>query len=107
VKRGAPLRRITPLQRRTPLRVRRSDPPELIKAKKIVRERSGGRCEARIASICTGRATDAHHVKMRSRGGQHDPSNLLDVCRRCHEWIGNNPRSAHQMGFVKHSWEDE
>jgi hypothetical protein len=96
----------SPLKRRTPLVSRISDPPELRKAKKAVRERSGGKCEARIPSVCTGRATDAHHVKMRSRGGKHDPSNLLDVCRRCHDWIGSNPRSATQVGFLKHSWDE-
>jgi predicted restriction endonuclease len=106
VKRGGPLRRGTPLQRRQPLRTRIREPYELRKAKKIVKERSGGRCEARIPSVCTGRAMDAHHVKMRSRGGKHDASNLLHLCRRCHQWIDDNPRSATQMGLLKHSWED-
>jgi hypothetical protein len=26
--------------------------------------------------------------------------------RRCHEWVDSNPRSAAQMGLLKHSWED-
>jgi hypothetical protein len=96
----------TPLKRKTPLRAKITEPSELRKAKKIVKERSGGRCEARIPSVCTGRATDAHHVKMRSRGGKHDPGNLLDVCRHCHDWIDANPRSATQMGLLKHSWDE-
>jgi 5-methylcytosine-specific restriction endonuclease McrA len=107
VKRGGQLRRLTPLQRRTPLRPRISDPYVLRKAKKIVKERSGGRCEARIPSICTGRASEVHHVKSRARGGSHNPDQLLDCCSRCHFWITTNPRSAHQMGFLKHSWENE
>ena len=106
MKRGGPLQRKTPLTRQTPLRARVSEPNELRKAKKVVKERSGERCDARVPSVCTGRATDAHHVKMRSRGGKHDPSNLLDVCRRCHDWIDDNPRTATQMGLLNHSWED-
>lgn len=101
------LHRQAPLVRRTPLRANITEPSELRKAKKIIKQRSGGRCEARIPSVCTGQATDAHHVKRRSRGGKHDPSNLLAVCRRCHDFIGANPRSATQMGLLKHSWDDE
>jgi 5-methylcytosine-specific restriction endonuclease McrA len=97
----------TPLKRKTPLRAKITEPDELRKAKKIVKERSGGRCEARIPSICTGRASEVHHVKSRARGGSHNPNQLLDCCSRCHFWITTNPRSATQMGLLKHSWEAE
>jgi 5-methylcytosine-specific restriction endonuclease McrA len=95
----------SPLRRRTPLRVKISDPPELRKAKLLVRERSAGKCEGRIPSVCIGRAAEVHHVKSRARGGAHDISNLLDLCRPCHRFVTENPRSATQMGLLKHSWE--
>jgi hypothetical protein len=96
----------SPIKRKTPLRARKADPPELIKAKEIVRQRSGGRCEGRIPSICIGRAAEVHHVKSRARGGDHDPSNLKDLCTPCHRFVTENLRSATEMGLLKHSWED-
>jgi 5-methylcytosine-specific restriction endonuclease McrA len=100
MKRGGPLRRLTPLRSKT------SDPSELRNAKEIVKQRSGGRCEARIPSVCIGRASEVHHIKSRARGGGHDPANLLDLCTPCHRFVTENPRSATQMGFLKHAWED-
>jgi hypothetical protein len=96
-----PLKRGAPLKRRTTLRARISEPYELRKAKKVVRARSGGRCEARIPSICTGRATEAHHIKMRSRGGKHEPENLLDACHACHQHITEHPKWATANGLIK------
>lgn len=49
-------------------------------ARRLVRERSGGDCEVRIAGVCLGRATNWHHRRNRSRGGLWLPSNGLDVC---------------------------
>jgi hypothetical protein len=101
-----PLRRRTPLTRRTPLRARISDPYVLRKAKKIVRECSRGRCEIAIPGLCTGEGTEAHDVKLRSRGGKHDPANLLWADRPCHQFVTDHPHWAAEDGFVKHSWED-
>jgi hypothetical protein len=64
VKRGGPVRRLTPLVRRAPLRARVSEPSELRKAKKIVKQRSGGKCEVRIPSVCSGRAIDRSSTPM-------------------------------------------
>jgi 5-methylcytosine-specific restriction endonuclease McrA len=33
---------------------------------------------------CGERATEAHHIIPRARGGSDDPSNLLALCGRCH-----------------------
>ena len=49
--------------------------------KAFVAERSGGRCEA-----CTMRpARDPHHVVKRSAGGADVPSNVIHLCRPCHD----------------------
>lgn len=60
-------------------------------------ERSGGICESRI--VCQGApGCDPQHVRKRSQGRDDDPANLLWICRLCHEWIENEPRTAHAMG---------
>jgi 5-methylcytosine-specific restriction endonuclease McrA len=107
VKRGGPLRRLTPLRqtaplkRRKPLRARVSDPYELRKARKAVRQRSGGRCEGQIASVCIGKAMHAHHIKRRSGQGKHDPENLVDLCAPCHEWVHANPKQSMDAGLLR------
>ena len=45
-------------------------------------ERCKGRCE-----YCGKRAVDPHHIKYRSQGGSNLPSNLIALCRTCHEDI--------------------
>lgn len=39
--------------------------------------------------------TDSHHVMTKSRGG----TKTVQVCRRCHEWIGRHPKRAEREGF--------
>jgi len=48
---------------------------------KIVRERSGGICE----HCGQNKATDAHHIKLKSQGGLDIAINILHVCRVCHQ----------------------
>ena len=74
----------------------RQDPPELVEAKKLVKWRSGGNCEARIIGVCQGRATNVHHRAGRGFDGCHDPALLLHVCGQgnvsgCHGWIETHP----------------
>ena len=77
----------------------KQDPPELIEAKKAVKWRSGGNCEARIVGVCEGRATEVHHRAGRGFDGCHDPALLLHVCGRgnvsgCHGYIETHPEWA-------------
>lgn len=52
------------------------------------------------------RAVDVHEVKSRARGGSiTDPSNLVCLCRPCHDLITRSPERAHQEGWLKQSWE--
>lgn len=71
------------------------------RAKKRVRERSGGTCEARVEGVCTGRHEHTHHVKLRSRGGSDDPSNLCAICTPCHTWCHAHPMAATWLGLMR------
>ena len=62
-------------------------------------------CEARVVDICTGRAVDMHEALPRSAGGDPtDPANILNVCRPCHDWIGNHPAKAVGLGLHEFRW---
>jgi hypothetical protein len=61
----------------------------------IVRERSGGICE-----ICGAlRASEQHHRRNRSQGGQWQPSNILDLCSADHKFITEHPAMAVRNGW--------
>lgn len=66
--------------------------------------RANGRCEAGTR-WCWGTGQDPHHVKSRARGGSNNLTNLLLVCRPCHDAI-----EQHRPGtgkFRTHSWQAE
>jgi hypothetical protein len=73
---------------------------EYAKAKRQMRKRSKGLCEARLPG-CTIAATDPHHMMRRSAGGEDVASNLLHVCRTCHRYIHEHPAEAIDLGFLK------
>ena len=76
----------------------------------IVKERSGGRCEAAIRNVCLGDAASVHHRQKRSHGGTWAPSNLLHVCGDgtigCHGWIEAHPQRANEGGLWLFAGED-
>lgn len=52
------------------------------------------------------RSVDIHEIVRRSQGGSIlDESNLLAVCRPCHNRIGREPELAFELGLAKHGWE--
>jgi hypothetical protein len=89
--------------------------------KALLRMRSGGRCEVVLSydeleewmwydppgdyerfdwsfigtldARCCRRARDAHHVKKRGQGGEDTLTNLLHVCRACHNQFDAAPQS--------------
>ena len=95
--------------------------------KPLVRERSGGYCEALYVAIrflgesdpegaldalnhqdrCDGRAAHVHHRKYRSRRGSNSPDNLADVSNACHLWIHANPELSNKLGLSLHADESE
>jgi len=51
-------------------------------------------------------SVDIHELVRRSQGGSIiDESNLLAVCRECHNRIGREPQLAFDLGLAKHGWE--
>lgn len=51
-------------------------------------------------------STDVHELVRRSQGGSIlDETNVLAVCRKCHNRIGQYPALAFDLGLAKHGWE--
>lgn len=100
-----------PLKQRSDKRV--AEDREREKAKVVVRQRARGGCEAApsIAMLyghdgCAG-PFDFHEVLTRARGGSiTDPTNILMVCRKHHDWITTHPEMAAAVSLVRNSWED-
>lgn len=66
--------------------------------RRLVAER-GPWCQARLDG-CDGLAVDAHELLARSAVGSiTDESNIILVCRSCHDWIGAHPREATALGL--------
>lgn len=74
-------------------RTPKSDPPELVAARKVVHTRSGGRCEVR-SKVCTHRAVHVHHRGGRRFAGCHNPELLADCCLACHDLIHSGKGAA-------------
>lgn len=76
---------------------------EYEKQRRYVLARNGGYCEAKIERVCTLRAEHAHHLRMRSQGGDDTPGNLLAVCGACHDHIHRHPEWAYGEGLLYRS----
>jgi hypothetical protein len=65
--------------------------------------RSGGFCEARTPACPEGRheGVHAHHIRLRSQGGGHDPANGLLVCAASHRWIHDHPAISYANGWLE------
>jgi hypothetical protein len=104
----APIRaKVDPAKRKSTGRLKEGSAAHLAERQKVT-ERSGGLCEGRVVLQCettAQRATEKHHVVMRSRGGSDYAENLLDLCSACHQWVTTHPKDAAIKGLVKHSWE--
>lgn len=80
-------------------RRRRTAEQEYARARNRVLKRAKG-CEARFSVECQGRAYLTHHVVPRGRGGTNDDSNLLGLCRPCHDLIHAQPEQARGRGLL-------
>jgi 5-methylcytosine-specific restriction endonuclease McrA len=95
----SPLTRRTPLRSHSRLRPGRPD-PAWRKIRRDVLSRADHRCEADLDGVCTIRAEQAHHLRLRSQGGADDAGNLLAVCAPCHGYIHRNVAWAVERGFI-------
>lgn len=102
------LRRKTPLRAGWPKRSTTARKRGYSESWNWCMERAGWRCEVVLDDTrCEDRATQAHHVKTRARGGSDDLSNLLAVCLAHHSWIHAHPEEATTRGYLAPSWEPE
>lgn len=77
------------------------DRRELIESKAQVLLRSKGRCEAKaLPHVCEGLASQFHHVKRRSQGGDNSPENLVHCCTPAHMRIHAMPDLAKAAGLL-------
>lgn len=76
------------------------------KARGALRQRSDGWCE----KCGYYRATNAHHRKNRSQGGDDALSNLLHLCGSgttgCHGYITEHPTESYHYGWSVRSTDD-
>ena len=101
------LRRVTGLSRSTtPIRKRSRKMAKVYRearvplVRRLLAERP--RCEARFLLICTGRSTACHEKLTRARGGSiTDETNVMCVCRACHDAIHDNPAESERRGFLR------
>ena len=64
-------------------------------------------CQAQLEG-CTGRSVDVHEKLNRSQGGKivgGEVEGYMALCRRCHQFITENPGLAYEYGFSVHRWD--
>ena len=63
-------------------------------------------CEAQVPDVCTGKSVDLHELLARSQGGSIlDESNIICVCRGCHDFIGREVKLATEMGLRRRRYD--
>lgn len=53
-----------------------------------------------LSPICAG-PLDAHHARKKGQGGPNDPSNLICLCRRHHDFTEDEPALAREIGLLR------
>lgn len=101
-KRASAMKRGQALTRRVTKAKRAKVTAEERNGRKIVRDRSQGRCEIGIGCV----ATEQHHRRNRSQGGSWKPSNLLHLCHVHHSHVTTNPQAAREQGWAVASHQD-
>lgn len=96
------IQRRTYLKRKTPLRrcsKKRMAENRIYAVQRVEFLENHPCCEVGRKDICTGRATQVHHVKKR---GKHytDASTFMAVCPSCHQWITDHQGQARVLGFL-------
>lgn len=87
---------------------RRAERPARHDVVEAAGRRDGWRCRARelVGGPCAG-PLDPHEIIPRSAWAADylELDNIVTVCRRHHDWIGDNPTAAHDAGLHRFSWE--
>jgi hypothetical protein len=104
MKRGGPLKRKTNIRQVSPKRKALNRARSAL-VKDILERRPF--CEAGTLirdprHRCWGASTDCHEKLTRARGGDIlDESNILAICRSCHDWIHAHPAEAKSVGLLE------
>ena len=53
-----------------------------------------------LCEACGRKATDLHHIKYRSRGGGDEVSNIIALCRACHDSAHNEKLSESDLRYM-------
>lgn len=61
-------------------------------------KKKNNNCEVRLQG-CSKLTTDVHHMKGRLGSNLMDQRYWIAVCRNCHRWIEEHPKSAKKLGF--------
>ena len=56
-----------------------------IKLRAVIMRRDMHLCQPCSSKGRVTPATEVHHIKAKAQGGTDDPSNLVAICRECHE----------------------
>jgi len=57
-----------------------------------------------LCEACSRQAVDIHHIKYKSRGGTDDISNLIALCRRCHDLAHSEQLSESDLQYIHNSF---
>lgn len=72
----------------------------------IIWRRCGGLCELCGHQLADFESFEAHHRKLRTRGGGDGPDNIVCLHPGCHSEVHQNPGTAGLSGFMVASWAD-
>lgn len=72
----------------------------------IIWRRCAGLCEYCGVALGDFECFEAHHRKLRSRGGGDGPENIVATHPPCHDRIHARPESSQENGFMVSSWDD-
>lgn len=77
-------------------------------ARRLIAGRDADRCARCGRPLRQG--ANAHHRKLRSRGGRGTPANGVLLCGSgttgCHGWAHGNVKDATEAGLIVASWDD-
>ena len=91
----------TPLKRSTKrIKTRDRKIPDSVRAEVFTRD-MGCVAQRLVAEVRCSGTLDAHHVLMRSQGGQDTVENLKVLCRAHHEWVHRNPARSYDLDLLR------
>lgn len=77
--------------------------------KRVVWRRDRGECQAkdRVPDVRCSGPKDPHEIIPRSAWskGYLEVDNVITICRAHHDWVGDHPDLAHDVGLHGYSWE--